>query len=616
MKALGKKADATLLALSLMGVGIGAALIFFSGSLLYWLEAFLETKVFHREFDLSKWQDTINALLAFPVFIVTFLDAVLFLRFSDRTKIILLVVYAAIILFFTAFCSCTRSMELIDSDMASEILLAEECFLEKSFWPRTWNYSTEIRLLNTQLIAAPVFAFTSSWVAVKAVSATLLSLLLPLSLWFLLGQLEVRRAWTKVLWCLLMLCPWSSEMWRIVQFGNYYIPHIAIAFIVIGLFFALVYRDLSLKKYKFFLGLFIFFSFTSGLAGIRYILYFLFPLAATIISIAVADLYKMGGVFSFRGFFVEDKKCFFSCLALALGGIGYVANNVVLSSLFSFSQFNTTSFTSIGAVSFSEVQNALLGILGYKNQVSVFTPSGIVNILLYVGVIFFILAVVQTLKGSFNSRQSVFLLFSVIMFGFNAFIFINTEYIARYFILPLAFIVPCAAVLMEDERISVVRRYMAAVSLSVALLSGAFVTYGTVLCSDHNASKYPVRDFLVSRGYEFGYGTFWNANVFTFLTDGRVRLGNLDKHLDEEGVTVITKEYGWDNWLTPDRYYTYDYGDKPIFLVLTQDEYGVAREDAVVQAGAEVYCDEFYRVFEYPSHEAFKAAFSPATALP
>lgn len=268
MKDFGKKYELGVLGLSIAGLVIGTILVGMSGSLPYVMEEFPETKVFHREFELSKWRDTITTLLAFPLFIVVFLDAVLFLKLSDRTKVILLLAYAAVVLFFIAICSYTRSMEFIDSDMASEILLAEECFREKSFWPRTWHYSTEIRLLNTQLVAAPIFAFTSSWVVVKAVSATLLSLLLPLSLWFLLGQLGIGKLWSKLLWSLLMLCPWSLAMWDFVQFGNYYIPHIAIAFVVVGLFLALTYRYLPNRKRRVFWGLYTFLALTSGLERI------------------------------------------------------------------------------------------------------------------------------------------------------------------------------------------------------------------------------------------------------------------------------------------------------------------------------------------------------------
>lgn len=610
MNYFSKKTEYTLLGLSFVGLLISAFFIFYSGSLLYVVENLLETKVFHREFDLARWSDTINALLAFPVFIVIVIDALLFLKFSNRTKVILLLLYGVVVIFFILTCCYNRSLEFMDSDMASEILLAKECFLEKSFWPKSWNYSTEIRLLNTQLITAPIFAFTSNLVIIKTISVILLSLLLPLSLWFLLTQLEIKVLWQKLLWCLLILCPWSGEMWRIVQFGSYYIPHIVIAFLVIGLFFGLTYRNLSKKKKEIFFILYIFLSFTSGLAGIRYILYFQFPLALTLISLEVNNLFKEQRVFCIKQFFIENKAVFYSCLALVLGGLGYIFNTLVLSSLFSFADFNTTAFTTIGDVSFPEVQNAIMGILGYKNEVSVFTPSGIINILLYVGLSFFILTLIAKLKFSVQGSTNVFLLFCIIMFIFNAFVFINTEFIGRYFILLLVFLIPCIAVLCQSGEIGCIRRYIASISFVIVLLSSSFITYEYILCSDNNTSKYPVRDFLLSQEYEFGYGTFWNANVFNYLTNGKIDMGNLDKENNEEGIAVITQKYEYDNWLTPKRYYSNDYGNKPIFLILSQAEYEIAKDNATLSVGKEVYSDQYYKVFEYPSHQAFKESFT------
>ncbi len=245
MKQFGKKTETILITVSILGLVLGSILVGMSGSLLYIIEEFLETKVFHLEFDLAEFADTINALIAFPLFVVIGGISLLFVKFSDRAKVILISCCFVLVLVFIALCSYTRGIYQVSSDSASEILLAQECFREKSFWPLSWHYSTEIRLLNTQLVTAPLFAFTDSWWLVKTISAVLLSLFLPLSLYFLLVQLDVRKLWVRLLCCLLIFSPWSLRMWDIVQFGNYYVPHIAIAFLYVGLFLALTYKPLA-----------------------------------------------------------------------------------------------------------------------------------------------------------------------------------------------------------------------------------------------------------------------------------------------------------------------------------------------------------------------------------
>ena len=71
----------------------------------------------------------------------------------------------------------------------------------------------------------------------------------------------------------------------------------------------------------------------------------------------------------------------------------------------------------------------------------------------------------------------------------------------------------------------------------------------------------------------------------------------MDNYNNEEVVAIITKKYEWYNWLPQNRYYSHDYGEQPIFLILTQDEYELAKDDTVVLNGMEVYSDDFFKVF-------------------
>ncbi|MCI5522953.1 MAG: hypothetical protein MR449_02330 [Spirochaetia bacterium] len=243
MNHFSKKTETVLTCVFLAVLIASGLLILYSNSLLYLIQHFLEEKVYHRTFEISKWADTIVALIAFPVTAVILCYALLFLKFSDRTKIIFISAFAVFAVFFIGLCSFTKGKEFMNSDIASEILLAKECYLKKSFWPLSWHYSTEFRLLNTQLVAAPLFFFTSNWYVVKTVSAVILSLILPVSMYFLLSKLNVRPLWLKLLCCLLSLCPTSLLSWDVIYFGNFYIPHIAMEFVYLGLFFDLAYNE-------------------------------------------------------------------------------------------------------------------------------------------------------------------------------------------------------------------------------------------------------------------------------------------------------------------------------------------------------------------------------------
>ena len=100
-------------------------------------------------------------------------------------------------LFITFYCIATRTVNHVDSDLASEILLAKECVLEKTLWPRTWNYSTEIRLFNTQLVTAPAFLFTKSWNTAKLWTSIFSLIFLFFAVYYVLQQINIKEFWFK-----------------------------------------------------------------------------------------------------------------------------------------------------------------------------------------------------------------------------------------------------------------------------------------------------------------------------------------------------------------------------------------------------------------------------------
>ena len=184
MKPFTKKQNVIFLFLSALFLIMTMIPVLFSNTAMYILQDFLETKVFHRSFDINEWGNTVNALIAFPIFFVIFVDSVIFLKFSDKSKIILLCFYAVLFLVCTGIVTSLTSYKDANSDLISELLLGIECYLSKSFWPTSWNYSTEIRTINTQLITAPLFLFTSDLHLIKTISVVLLIPLLPLCLYY------------------------------------------------------------------------------------------------------------------------------------------------------------------------------------------------------------------------------------------------------------------------------------------------------------------------------------------------------------------------------------------------------------------------------------------------
>ena len=260
----------------------GSILICFSHEFINFCYTLLSEKVFHRSFDLDKWLPTIESFFIIPSFIAIVITALFFPKFDDKNKIIILSVFFASILFITIYCIATRTVNHVDSDLASEIVLAKECILEKTLWPRGWNYSTEIRLFNTQFVTAPVFLFTSNWNTAKTLTSFFSLVFLFFSVYYVLLQLNIKKFWIKYLISILAILPFSSISWYVGAWGTYYIPHAIFNLIFIGTFIKLV-TDNNIKHKKALLIFFYVWAFFSGLSSIRYIMIFVFPLALVMI---------------------------------------------------------------------------------------------------------------------------------------------------------------------------------------------------------------------------------------------------------------------------------------------------------------------------------------------
>lgn len=606
MKAFSKRQNILFIFFSFILLVLSLIPVLLSNNLLYILQTFLENKIFHRSFEISKWTNTINALIAFPVFFVIFLDTIFFLKLSNKSKTILLCIYAVVFLVCTGIVTSLTSYKTADSDLVSELLLAKECYLQKSFWPTEWYYSTELRTINTQLITAPLFIFTTDLHLIKTISVVLLIPFLAFSLYFLFYELGIKELWMKLLACMWILIPSSSLLWSIVHFGNYYIPHICIAFCFLGLFYGLIYKDYPKKRTILYLSLFYLISFIAGISGIRYVLYFEIPLAVLYLWRQTKRFVEEKKQFNIKDFFIRDRKVKTSFFSLVISGLGYLTNSFILSKFYSYSNWNTVTFNKFGEVSITSVFGDILKFFGYQNNVSVFTPAGIINVLIYIFIAFFIICFIRSLKTDTSEKNKDFLFFTIIMAIFNCYIFTNTDkYIDRYFILPLIFTIPCIILFIQNPAIKLLYRSILGFSFSIIVLTSSTLVYENCLSSNQNHDKIGITSFLKAQDYHYGYASFWNANILTYLTESKIELARITLKEPDDFTS-----YNVEKWLTPERYYTEDFGkNEKIVFIVSKDEFNLEPNAKIFANGTKVFNDEYYYVFEYMNNQAFKDSF-------
>ena len=124
----------------------------------------------------------------------------------------------------------------LDSDMASELALASHLAKEGGLVSRTWYYSTEIRLINTQMIFTPLMAlFPDNWRLVRTLGCMILLGMLVAASLFASGQFGANRryAWMAAGLNISACSPLYAQN---VVIGAYYVPHAVLTMLLLGLY--------------------------------------------------------------------------------------------------------------------------------------------------------------------------------------------------------------------------------------------------------------------------------------------------------------------------------------------------------------------------------------------
>lgn len=595
----------------------GTALIAFSDRIIPSLYDLFSKKIFHRDFSLERWLPTLQSFILIPIFVGVFFNVVIFHKHSDNLKIFYLAVQVLCVVFVVTYTVFVSMPRLIDADLSGETMLALECIYEKSFFPRGWRYSTELRLLNTQLISAPLFLITSSWNVVRALTSLFSCGILFWSGWFLISRLGVKKTWLKFFGAAMLSCPWSTLNFYVIGWGNYYIPHIVLGFITIAVFIPIL--NGSSKNEKLSIVLFCLLSFISGLSTIRYILAYQFPLAIStlILLFKRAEPAKNLTFDEIFASFKKSKPMLVSVAALFLSGLGYVFNSLVLQPIYNFSQWNKEQFNYFGEVTLQNLFSSILRSFGYQEGVSVFTPAGVINIFVYVALVFFVVNFIKALKVKCSVEKKLIFIFTICSISINSFLYYHVDFISRYYIPILAYMIPCIIVFVDEVDLGVVKRYVVGTSFALCIFVSSFMAPQSYIVRDGNKDVYPVMDFLKQKvetdsDYRFGYSTRDFANMITYFTNGKIEVAGIkkqDRFLNETGnLACLPQKFEEAMGLTPSRYYTYKHNGKT-FLMLPEDLYRNSAGNKVFSTGREVFNDGKFRVFEYASQEVFLNSF-------
>lgn len=489
----------------------------------------------------------------------------------------------------------------ISSDWSAELILARELLREKKLITDTWYYSTEIRILYTQLLAIPLFCLFHSWDVIRAGQGCLLHLLLLLSYCFCMKGTKISPKWVY-LSSVFLFIPFSYIYIDIVHMGQSYQPHMIFSFLIVGLYLRLTERK-SIPAAVFLIVL----SFLCGLSGIRYL--------------QILSLPMLGAAFWI--YYRSKDGILWAIGSAAATAAGYIINEKLLHRWFAFGSYKEVKFAEFQNKNFIELLDNKLDdffvLFGYRGGEKLMSVNGVCNLLsiLEVAVLILICIAVFRQNGKVERKNRFLVAFLGSSLLINSFVFLvlDNYYTSRYYILVLFWAAPIFAIFGEEvwrknsekdtlAETIVRKRFLEKTVLPVLLLCLCLTgihTLSMLAQNDENSDRKKAADFLQENDVTFGYATFWNADVITELTDGEVNVASISS----------CDPFAVGDWLMPERYLEKgileESDGNQIFLLLTWEEYEEYRNSPVVQeAGEPVYTADGYMILLYDKQSFWK----------
>lgn len=496
----------------------------------------------------------------------------------------------------------------IDSDMASEMILSRLCAQENSLLTRNWFYSTELRLFNMQMIMIPLFKIFSDFGVIRLLTSAIIYALTLASYFYCCRQVGVRDK--ALYFAPVFVTPFTYSYMKYDMVGLYYYVYSIVSFFSMGFLLKINNESVDKKKKVLPWIFYVLFAVLIGLTTIRQLILFYYPISLVLLILWLNTYVKRFGVrvISLKQIktdiimkWHEDrylKHFLVSCVGSFVASVCYVVNVVVLRNIYSFHSYDRLLFTDISDfAAFSEVMVGHIRIFGYTPDVQFLSLNGIANVmsLFFIGCLVFIVYCMVKKFKFYDIRSRIVVAYFICSVAFNGFIFAFSNLYGERYMLPyMLFFTVILAIYLDKTPVDESVKKLFYVMFAFIFLVNGCLQYRNMIADELDDGRDKAAAFLVEKGYDFGYASFWNANVFTELTDGMVEVRNVEI---EEWAT-----FGYQHWLMikSNEYRTCDY---PIFIIMDYDQYAANMELEFLQQKYRVYDKGGYMIFEYADSE-------------
>lgn len=494
---------------------------------------------------------------------------------------------------------------LIDSDDSSELILGHLLASENCLLSKNWYYSTELRVVNTQIFYAFFFKIFHSWHKVRIASYICLYMVMLAAYYFMCRGLKNKKYF--LITAVLLMLPFSEGYFLFVLKGAYYIPYIAITFFTLGLCES--YVNEMHGRGKIYLTIAFLCAVLACMGGARQIVILYIPLVLTAMGIVEIHL-SIDEENVICNLTIENKKyILFSVVSFAGAILGYIVNTKVLANFFLFMQWDDISFTDFDISKLSQIINVFLSSYGYTTG-KVFSFVLLSNFLCVCWLIFTVGACIYILKNPnrvspAHCRLALFTIAAFITF-ILLYMFTDLSYVDRYNIPIIVLSIPMIAILFKNMKVrDTVKDTVIMTFVLLVTLSG-YLFCQSIYKADYTEELRNIVAVLEDGQYTEGYATFWRANILTELSNGNIDVRDW-QYSNREGdypmtVTSIDDTYKWLQLTAHD--YTHPTGK--VFLLFTINEWENNPWKGKLSTEHIIYQSDNYMVIGYDTYEKLR----------
>ncbi|SFP35823.1 hypothetical protein SAMN04487928_10186 [Butyrivibrio proteoclasticus] len=479
--------------------------------------------------------------------------------------------------------------KLLDSDMASEMILSDILNSEKSITGLThsWYYSTEIRVLEMQwfyrigLLLSP-----KNWHMARTIGMALALIVFVVAIVLMFNSLGMKDA--AKYGAAIALMPGGSWYFWQTLYGGYYLPYVIIAFFTMTLSVAIVRNKervsgsgkgkvISSKHQKIkqfgMLTVIALLGLLSGMNGVKQLMVFYAPF---VLATGFMLLYgirketiKQENLFKttqMRMFGLAGLSTFFSF-------IGYLINSKVLACSYYFQQFGDTK---INGRTVLDCLRYYIWSFGFANGKQLLSFKGIASMIgLLIGVVTVVSAI--CLIRRFNAlciweQYLTAISISIIVFCIFIFSYVGGE--IQYFQSAVPWGLFLIVLELKTEKYVFVASRK--ILLNLAFIMLLFTSVGTLANQfdentffdeenanhmekvEHNFRARPGYDEVLhiveDNGYTQGVARFWDGNLLTELSDGNIEMWILDEYQADD-IDPWLQKVAHSNGLPEGRYF-------------------------------------------------------------